>query len=76
MTSFLTHSKEKAAIEKSYKVIQSRTNSRGVPASGKPCFERLTAEWCVWKLNCSFYPMPEDLEAAEWFKVRTFTPFS
>jgi hypothetical protein len=26
-------------------------------------------EWCIWKLDCTFYPTSFELEKQDWFQV-------
>jgi hypothetical protein len=48
--------KEIAAVEPVYWALKNLTNKAGVPAN----------EWCIHKLQSTWYPSPEDFEALPW----------
>jgi hypothetical protein len=47
---------EIAAVEPFYWALKNLTNKAGVPAN----------EWCIYKLQSTWYPSPEDFEALAW----------
>jgi glycerophosphoryl diester phosphodiesterase len=48
--------KEIAAVEPVYWALKNLSNKAGVPAN----------EWCIYKLQSTWYPTPEDFEALPW----------
>lgn len=48
--------KDKTAVEPSYWALKNLTNRAGVPAN----------EWCIYKLESSWWKTPEEFEALKW----------
>ena len=50
--------KDKAAVEPAYWALKTLTNAAGVPAN----------EWCIYKLQATWFKSPEEFEAQAWVK--------
>jgi hypothetical protein len=50
--------KEEAAVAPAYWALKNLTNAAGVPAN----------EWCIYKLQASWYNYPEEFEELDWVK--------